>query len=448
MITISKGLLLPIEGEPVQEIQDGPAVKRVALIGSDYHGMKPTMAVKVGDKVKRGDLLFNDKKNEGVRFTSPASGTVAEVNRGAKRVFQSIVIDVEGEEATEFTSYSEEELGSLNSDQVRELLVESGLWTSFRTRPYSKIPAIDSTPAAIFVTAIDTNPLAADPRVVIASEEAHFQNGLEILGQLGSPNVFLCTGSGGKLAKPELNFIQEEEFAGSHPAGLPGTHIHMLYPASEDRVVWYLNYQDVIAIGKLFVEGKLPVDRVVAIGGPASKTPRLLRTQIGAQISGLVEGEVEEGEVRLISGSVFGGRTAAEEFDYLGRYHLQVSVIPEGHQREFLGWKMPGLNKFSVTRAFASALFSLDKKFRFTTTTHGSKRAMVPIGLYEKVMPLDMIPTFLLRALITGDTEEAKALGCMELDEDDLALCTFVCPGKYEYGPLLRNCLERIEKEG
>lgn len=448
MITISKGLLLPIEGEPVQEIQDGPVVKRVALVGDDYHGMKPTMVVKVGDSVKRGDLLFTDKKNEGVRFTAPASGKVAEVNRGAKRVFQSVVIDVEGDDAVEFNSYAEEDLSGLTNDQVRALLVESGLWTAFRTRPYSKVPAIDSTPRSIFVTAIDTNPLAADPRVVIAESEAHFQNGLEILGRLGSEKIYLCTGAGGKLANEGLSFIQEEEFAGAHPAGLPGTHIHMLDPASEDRVVWHLNYQDVIAFGKLFVEGKLPVDRVISVAGSSLNSPRLVRTQIGAQISGLVEGDVNEEDPRLISGSVFGGRTAAEAFDYLGRYHLQVTAIPEGREREFMGWKKPGFNKFSVTRAFASALAPLDKKFRFTTTTHGSKRAMVPIGLYEKVMPLDMIPTFLLRALITGDTEEAKVLGCMELDEEDLALCTFVCPGKYEYGPLLRTCLERIEKEG
>ncbi|MEZ6048399.1 MAG: Na(+)-translocating NADH-quinone reductase subunit A [Planctomycetaceae bacterium] len=448
MITISKGVRLPIEGEPKQEIQDGPAISRVALVADDYYGMKPTMVVAEGDHVKLGDVLFTDKKTEGVCYTAPASGKVVEINREAKRAFQSIVIEKSGSDSVQFESYSDTDISTLDAGKVRELLVKSGMWTVLRTRPYSRIPAIDSKPRSIFVTAIDTHPLAPDPQLVISQNEVAFLQGVKVLGRLTDGKVYLCRGKGKSLPGHELNFVAEQEFAGPHPAGLPGTHIHFLDPASEERVVWHVDYQNVIAIGRLFTEGVLSTERVVALAGPSVKNPRLIRTQVGACLSELVKDELQGESNRIISGSVFGGRTAAGPFDYLGRFHNQVSVLPEGHERELFGWQKPGLNKFSVTRAFASALRTMDRKIPFTTSTHGSKRAMVPIGSYEKVMPLDILPTQLLRAIIIGDTEDAKALGCLELDEEDLALCTFVCPGKYEYGPLLRSCLVQIEKEG
>ena len=406
------------------------------------------MVVKVGDTVKRGELLFTDKKTDGVCYTAPASGTVTEVNRGAKRALQSVVIEKSGDNTVEFGTHSAADLASLTGEQVRDLLVKSGMWPVLRTRPYSRVPEIDSEARSIFVTAIDTNPLAPNPQLVIRENEAAFANGMQILGHLTKGTVYLCRGVGESLPGADLKFVEEHEFSGAHPAGLVGTHIHFLDPASEERVVWHIDYQNVIAIGKLFVEGVFPSDRIVSIGGPAAKNPRLVRTQVGACLSELLKEEIAGDNIRTIAGSVFGGRTAAGPTDYLGRFHHQVSLVPEGNERELFGWKKPGLNKFSVTRAFASALRTMDKKLPFTTTTHGSKRAMVPIGSYEKVMPLDILPTQLLRAIIQGDTEDAKVLGCLELDEEDLALCTFVCPGKYEYGPLLRSCLEKIKKEG
>ncbi|QDU81870.1 Na(+)-translocating NADH-quinone reductase subunit A [Polystyrenella longa] len=451
MITISKGVRLPIEGEPKQEIQDGAAVTKVALIAADYYGMKPTMAVVEGDMVKKGDLLFTDKKTDGVCYTAPASGKVIEVNRGAKRVFQSIVIEKSGNEFVKFESYPDVDLLNLESDKVRDLLVKSGMWTVLRTRPYSRVPAIDSKPRSIFVTAIDTHPLAPNPEIIIGQNEMAFLQGMKVLCRLTDGKVFLCRGNGKSLPGAELNQVEEQEFAGPHPAGLPGTHIHFLDPASEDRVVWHVDYQNVIAIGRLFTEGVLSSERVISLAGPSIKNPRLIRTEVGACLSEVVADELQvigESENRVIAGSVFGGRTAAGPFNYLGRFHNQVTVLPEGSERLLLGWQDPGLSKFSVTRAFASALRTMDSKLPFTTSTHGSKRAMVPIGSYEKVMPLDILPTQLLRSIIIGDTEDAKALGCLELDEEDLALCTFVCPGKYEYGPLLRSCLVQIEKEG
>jgi Na+-transporting NADH:ubiquinone oxidoreductase subunit A len=236
-------------------------------------------------------------------------------------------------------------------------------------------------------------------------------------------------------------------FDGPHPAGLPGTHIHFLDPVGPEKTVWYINYQDVIAIGHLVATGRIDPVRIISMAGPAVKHPRVIRTRLGACIDEITNGQLAETRNRVISGSVLSGRAAESPLGYLGRYHLQVSAVAESDQREFLGWVSPGANKFSVRRVFTSAL-SRSKQFAFSTCTEGSKRAMVPIGMYEQVMPLDIIPTFLLRSLITHDTEQAEALGCLELDEEDLALCTFVCPGKTEYGPLLRTSLTQIELDG
>jgi Na+-transporting NADH:ubiquinone oxidoreductase subunit A len=444
MIKIRRGLDLPITGKPNQSIEDGPQVRQVALIGFDYHGMKPTMAVKVGDKVKLGQELFSDKKTEGVIYTSPASGTVSAINRGDQRVFHSVVIDIEGDDAVEFTKYSAADLSGLNAEQVQQNLVQSGLWTALRTRPYSKAPALGSKPSSIFVQALDTNPLAADPAVIIAAKKEAFANGLTVLARLGK--LYVCQAPGVELPKGQGD-IAYESFAGVHPAGNPGTHIHFLDPVGAHKTVWTVGYQDVIAMGELFTTGKLNVERVVALAGPQVERPRLVRTRIGANLDSLAAGQTKAGENRLISGSVFGGRRAHSNLNFLGRFHTQVSVLQEGRERELLHYLRAGTNKFSVLGIYISKLFP-SKTFSFTTSTNGSERAMVPVGSYEKVMPLDILPTQLLRSFIVGDTEMAQKLGCLELDEDDLALCTFVCPGKYEYGPILRSNLSRIESEG
>lgn len=446
MIRIKRGLNLPIAGSPQQSIEPGRPVRSVAVIGFDYHGMKPTMAVQVGDRVKLGQVLFSDKKTPGVHFTSPGAGVVSAIHRGEQRVLQSVVIELDGDEAIEFAAYSDAQLASLTSEQVRENLQQSGMWVALRTRPFSKVPAVDSVPSSIFVTAIDTHPLAADPAVVIAEAGADFNRGLRVLARLAK--VHVCTAADAKIAVDSASNVQVESFAGPHPAGLAGTHIHFLDPVNAHKTVWSICYQDVIAIGRLFVSGRLAVERVVALGGPMVSNPRLLRSRLGASLDELVAGELSVGKkVRVISGSVFGGRTSRGACAWLGRYHLQVSCLEEGTEREVLHYLRAGTEKHSVMNLYISKL-SPGKLFNFTTSTNGSPRAMVPIGNYEEVMPLDILPTQLLRYLIVGDTEMAQKLGCLELDEEDLALCTYVCAGKYEYGPILRDNLTRIEKEG
>lgn len=446
MITIKKGLDLPIAGKPEQVIHNGNAVTEVALLGEEYVGMRPSMKVREGDVVKKGQVLFEDKKNPGVLFTAPASGTVTAINRGAKRVLQSVVIEISGDDQLTFAKYSADELKSLSAEQVRENLQASGLWTAFRTRPFSKVPAVDAVPSSIFVNAMDTNPLAAEPEVVLKAHWEDFTNGLTVLSRLHEGKLHLCKAGDSNIPTVDLPNLSIHDFGGPHPAGLSGTHIHFIDPVSATKTVWYLNYQDVIAFGRLFTTGELYNGRVISLAGPQVKNPRLIRTQLGANLSQLTQGELKDGENRIISGSVLSGHKAAGAVDYLGRYALQVSVIEEGREKEFLGWIAPGANKFSITR---TVLGHFSKKlFNFTTALNGGHRAMVPIGAYERVMPLDIIPTLLLRDLSAGDTDSAQALGCLELDEEDLALCTFVCPGKNDYGPMLRAALDKIEKEG
>jgi Na+-transporting NADH:ubiquinone oxidoreductase subunit A len=445
MIQIKKGLDLPISGAPGLQVEQGLPVSRVALLGRDYLGLKPTLLVAEGDQVVLGQPLFSDKKNPRVFYTSPASGKVVAINRGERRLFLSLVIEVAGSEEKTFTVTPAERIDRLTTEEVEEQLLGSGLWTSLRTRPYSKVPVPGSRPAALFVTAIDTNPLAVDPQVVIAERAAEFEAGLKVLRHLTTGRVYLCKEPAAQIAAPEE--ITVEEFTGCHPAGLVGTHVHFLERVDQTRTVWHLGYQDVIAIGHLFLTGRLLTERIVALCGPAVKNPRLIRTRPGACLSELVSGQLYDIDNRVISGSVLSGRQTDEAGDFLGRYHNQVTVLAEDRQRAFMGWTLPGFDKFSVMNVFASALLPR-RALPLTTSTHGSLRAMVPVGAFEKVMPLKVKATWLLRSLLTLDTDLAQELGCLELDEEDLALCSFVCSGKMDYGYHLRQTLQKIEEEG
>lgn len=431
-------------------VHNARAATRVAVLGDDVVGLKPTFHVAPGDLVRRGQLLFEDKSTPGVRHTSPAAGTVRAINRGERRAFHSLVIEVGNEDLTDaqlaFSSYSGGAPQALNADAVRALLLESGLWTALRTRPYSRVPAADSSPHALFITAIDTRPHSAAEAVVLAGHETDFTAGVTVLSQLCAGTTYVCVPQGLVLQLPSLPRVRTEVFEGPHPAGNVGTHIHLLSPVDMGRTVWHINYQDVMAVGHLFLTGRLDVSRVISLAGPSVLRPRLLRTRLGASIDALVQGEIAPGVQRLVSGSVLDGRSASGEVHgYLGRYHQQVTVLAEAVEREFFGWIMPGFDKFSLWGVVAGAFTG--KRLALNTTTNGGSRAMVPIGSYERVMPLDLMPTFLLRALLMNNDERAEALGALELDEEDLALCTFVCPGKAEYGPLLRAALTRIQKE-
>jgi Na+-transporting NADH:ubiquinone oxidoreductase subunit A len=448
MIRIKKGLDIPIAGSPRQEIDRGQKVRSVAVLGGDYPGMKPTMLVSEGDQVRRGQALFEDKKNEGVYYTAPAAGRVRAINRGERRVLLSVVIDVMGDGGDEaFTAHNEAALSKLSRERVQEQLLTSGEWTAIRTRPFGKVPQSGSAPTAIFVSVMDSNPLAARPEVIIREEEKAFRNGLTVLSRLTDGDVWVCRAPDTDLPSFAGGQIREESFAGPHPAGNPSTHIHFLAPVDMNHTAWVVGYQDVIAIGHLFTSGRIHSDRVVALAGPQVKNPRLIKTRVGASLEDLTAGELEQADNRVISGSVFNGHNAKGPTGFLGRLASQVTVLREGYERQLVGYLSPGVNKHSALNIYLSKLMPW-KQFDFTTTTNGSERAMVPLGQYEAIMPLDILPTQLLRSLVVGDMETAQALGALELVEEDLALCTYVCVGKYEYGPILRENLTKIEAEG
>ncbi len=449
ILNISRGVDLPISGRPEQRIMAKKDVSRVALIGPDYIGMRPTMKVQVGDTVSIGDPLFECKKTPGVLYTSIAAGKITAVKRGEKRAFQTIEIEIshQKESHREFKHYKGPNLENLNREDIVNLMVESGLWTSLRTRPFSKVPPIDSTPHSIFITAIDTNPLSINPDIVISHHPKDFKSGVKVLMQLTEGNINIVKTKKTQVHIPYKTRVQVHNFSGIHPAGNVGTHIHFIDPVSLKKCVWHLNYQDVIALGKLFTTGKLFLERIISLAGPKALVPKIVSTRLGASLDELTTSEVRRSDdVRIVSGSVFNGRQRDEVFRYLGRYHHQVTLLSEGREREFLGWLSLGFEKFSIKNIYISKLFPR-KRFPFTTNTHGSLRAMLPIGSYESIMPLDILPTQLLRALASKDTDTACDLGLLELDEEDLALCTFVSPSKIDYGHLLRESLEQVEKE-
>jgi Na+-transporting NADH:ubiquinone oxidoreductase subunit A len=359
------------------------------------------------------------------------------------------------EEFASFESYTGASPDALSPDQIRALLVESGLWTAIRQRPYSKVPTPESEAAAIFITATDSNPLAPLPEVALSERMDDFRLGASLVAKLSDGPTFLCVSEHSELADDAPEGVRVERFAGPHPSGTVGLHIHTLMPVNRHRSVWHVGYADVAAIGHLAKTGRLDLSRVISIAGPNIEEPRLERSRLGACVSEIVTADLariddntEGKEMRVIAGSALSGkRTHGDAFDFMGRYDRQITILEEDRENVFMGWLSPGFDLFSVAGIYVSKILK-PKKYRFTTSTNGSQRAMIPIGLYEKVMPMDLMPTFLLRSLIVGDTERAEELGVLELDEEDLALCTYVCPGKVNYGPLLRKNLEMIEKEG
>jgi Na+-transporting NADH:ubiquinone oxidoreductase subunit A len=451
------GLDVPLPGAPAAAVEDGRQVKSVALLASDYIGLRPKFHVKEGDVVARAQLLFEDRKVEGARFTSPASGRVAAIHRGEKRAFQSLVIaldddELSGQDAPQapMGSLSRKNPAQLSAEEVRAALVESGLWTALRARPFGRVPApMGPKPRAVFVTAMSTDPGRPDFALVLRDREQFLKAGLAALVQLvGAGRVHFCRATGQPLPGEQVSGVVVHEFQGPHPAGTVGFHIHTVDPVGPERMHYYLGAQDAADMGELLLSGRLPISRVVGLGGPGAVRPRHLRTRIGASLDALLEEELSPGSQRVLSGSVLSGREARGEIHgYLGRYHNQIAALSDDAPRRFLGWLEPGSRRFSHTRLFLSALLR-PRDLAFSTELHGGKRALVPTGAYERVMPFEMMPNFLLRAILAGDVETAEELGVLELEEEDLALCSLVCPSKIEYGPALRDMLTRIEKEG
>ncbi|MQQ09795.1 Na(+)-translocating NADH-quinone reductase subunit A [Epibacterium sp. SM1979] len=442
---LRKGLDLRIIGAPRLEIQDSEQVQTAAVLGDDYIDLKPRIVVAEGDVVVPGTPVLFDKNMPEAQVVSPVAGRVRAINRGARRKLVSVEIDIDpaAGEALNFSDVGD----ASTRDGLVERLCAAGLWTSFRTRPYSKVPAPDTTPAAIYVTAADSEPLAMDPAIAIQQEAEAFTKGLEAVAALSGGKTYLCQGDGEALPGHDLAGVEAAAFVGPHPSGLAGTHMHFLEAPTAQKTVWTIGYHDVIVIGRLMLTGTYDPSRVIALTGPLCKDPRLVRVPAGAAMADLLAKDLPQDlPVRIISGSILSGRAGEGASGYLGRYARQITVIEEDKKQIPMGWIRPMFSKFAVQPVLGSALSK--RAFPLTSNLNGGRRAMVPLGTFEELMPQDFLPTQLLRALLVMDTDQAQLLGALELDEEDLGLVGFACPAKYEYGMALRDCLTKIEKEG
>jgi len=443
--TCRKGLNVPVLGQPESGIGVASSVGTVAILGADYIGLKPRLAVKEGDVVGAGAPIFAHKDTPTVMVTSPVSGRIKAVNRGARRVLVSVEVEVD-DAAAPAVDFSD--VGDVSTvEGLVERLSASGLWTSFRTRPYSKVPEPETRPAAIFVTAMDSEPLCGDAAEIINADADAFKTGLAAIARLTEGKTYLCQDADATIPGADVEGVEAAGFSGPHPAGLAGTHIHFLEPPTAEKFVWTIGYHDVISIGKLLETGKVDASRVIALSGPLMKQPRMVRTVAGASMVDLTKGEISEDvPARLISGSILSGRMGAGETAYLGRYARQITAIEEDKKQIPMGWIRPMASKYAVQPVLGSAFSK--KIYALTSNLNGGRRAMVPTGTFEQLMPQDYLPTQLLRAMLVMDTDQAQLLGALELDEEDLGLVGFACPAKYEYGIALRDCLTKIEKEG
>lgn len=418
-IRIRQGLDIELAGKPRQAVREAGTVMSVAVSGHDFPNVRPDFAVRPGDRVRAGQTVFVDRRRPRIAFAAPAAGVVTAIERGQRRSLDSLIIRREGDAAESFAVPS----GPLSAQGLRDLLLQSGLWPSFLTRPFGRIPDPGAVPDAIFVSAIDTNPLSADPRVAIGQHKEKFRRGLAALPLLTAGLVHVCRAPGPPLVEGDAARIEEVVVSGRHPAGLAGTHIHHLAPVANGRTVWQIGYQHVIAIGHLLETGHVPAERIVAVAGTGVRDPSLLRLPPGASLDEALDGELNEGPVRIICGPALSGREAG----YLGHYHNQVTVIARDGERSAPRGPLSRLGGF-----FAGI----------------PDRAIVPREAFERVMPLGILPVPLLRALAIGDVETARDLGCLELLEEDLALLSHVCATGTDYGALLRDVLDQIEAEG
>lgn len=448
-IRARRGLDLPIPGRLAGgAILEAPAARWVGLTAQDVPGTRARLLVQEGQTVRLGEPLFVDRRDEEAPYGAPAAGKVARIHRGDRRALLAVEIEVGSrEEQVELDRI--DALGA-SPAALRAAVLRAGLWPVLRQRPFDRVPHSSSTPAALLVTAMDTRPLAPEPLQLLAGREAAFRHGLAALARMVEAPTWLCVAGGTEETWARLapDGVRIQGFTGPHPAGTPGFHIHRLAPVGPGRASWHIGCQDTADIGALFLEGRIPTRRVVALVGPAVREPVLLACRRGAGTAALTEGRLAAAEPRVISGSVLEGRTAAPggPEGFLGRYANQVTVLEDRTEKGFLTWALPLAGRFSWTNSLLDKL--LGRRLIFDTDTNGARRAIVPIGQYETVMPLDILPTQLIKALAADDIERAEKLGVLELAEEDLALCEFADPSKQPLTLWLRNMLTRIEKEG
>lgn len=443
VIKLRKGLNIKLKGSAEKALETLSVPATVALKPTDFPGLTPKLSVKQGDEVKTGDALFYDKYHPEVKFTAPLGGKVSSVNRGERRKILEVVVEVD-KNAGE-ADFKKADPNSLSGDEVKDQLLKSGLWPFIKQRPYGIIASPEKKPRAIFVSTFDTAPLAPDVNYVLDGKMSTFQTGIDALAKLTEGEVFLGLNENSPFAK--VKNVSTRQFSGPHPAGNVGVQIHHISPIIRGEVVWTVNVHDVLFIGRLFETGKVDFSRVLALAGSEVEKPQYYETVLGAPVASVTDGRLKKVDYkqRIISGNVLTGERVKPQ-NYLGFYPSLVSVIPEGDEYEAFGWAKPGVDKFSATHAFLSKLFPKDA-YEMNANLHGGERAFVITDQYYKVVPMDILPVFLMKAIMANDIDKMEQLGIYEVIEEDFALCEYICTSKIKWQDTLREGINTMIKE-
>jgi len=445
IVKLKKGFDIRIKGIAEKQLAGFADPTMFGVKPVDFPGLTPKLNVKEGSQVLAGAILFHDKLRPEIRFTSPVSGKVVAIERGDRRKILEVVIEKEGNGSIDFGKCN---LSELSGERVKESLLTSGLWPSIRQRPYHIVANPHDIPKSVFITGFDSSPLAPDYDFILENSNiSYYRTGLFALTKLanGKINLVLKDKSGAGRFFSDIPGVEIHYFSGPHPSGNPGIHIHHIDPVNKGEVVWFTNLQDVSIIGRLLEEGIYNPEKIVALTGSEVVNARYYRMLSGGSIASLTSGNVKPGSLRYISGNVLTG-TKIKSDGYLGYYDSQVTVIPEGNYHEFFGWASPGVRKFSFHRTFLSSLFPA-KDYQLDTNLHGGERAFVVTGQYEKVLPMDIYPMQLLKAILAGDIDMMENLGIYEVAEEDLALCEYICPSKIEIQSIVRKGIDLMIKE-
>jgi len=448
-ITLRRGYDIKLKGAAEKTISSVPVSDVIAVKPSDFHNVVPKMLLEPGDEVLAGQALFYDKNRPALRFPSPVSGEVAEIVRGEKRRIMEVRI-LPDKSGIRYVDYPKGYPGGYSRETIIERLLESGCWNYIRQRPYTLIANPEDVPKSIFVSCFDSAPLAPDLGFIAESERENFLAGLDALKVLshGHLHLGLRTGPSAELSESDFPNIPVENlhhFKGPHPSGNVGIQIHHISPLQKGEVVWYVHPQDVLIIGRLFLEGRYRADRMIALTGSCVEKPQYLRMVSGQSLSTVFSWGIQAEHCRVIQGNVLTGKTTHKD-DFLSFYENQITAIPEGDQPEFLGWLLPGFNKLSLSRTYLSWLFP-KRNYDLDTNMHGEERAFVMTGQYDKVLPMNILPVVLLKAILANDIERMEGLGIYEISEEDFALCEFVCTSKIPVQKIVAKGLQMAREE-
>lgn len=447
-IRLKKGFTINLAGKAANKIAEIEPPDTVAIKPADFQGLyMPKLVVTEGDSVKAGSPLFHDKKFNQVVFTSPVSGEVASIVRGEKRKLLSVIILADKKvEYLSFKKHTVSDIANLSADEIKSQLLASGIWTNFIQRPFGTIAEPTASPKAIHISAFDSAPLAPEYSILFKGQDHLFQTGVDILKKLtpGAVHVNIHTARELSTVFSQVKGADVNKFSGPHPSGCVGVQIHHIDPIDKGDIVWTISPAGVIQIGKLFLQGIYDASRIVAVTGSEVKNPQYVRTFTGSSIKKIVADNVTSENVRFISGNPLTGTNIGKD-GHLGFYDHQITVLPEGNHHEFIGWIMPGMNKLSFQRAFGLFSFLMpNREFRIDTNTHGEPRALVQTGIFEQLVPMDILPGHLLKSILAEDIDEMEALGIYEVIEEDVALCEFADVSKHNVQEILRDGIELI----